>query len=251
MIVALALQVATNYANDYSDGIRGTDSDENRVGPVRLVGQGLATPGEVKRATLMAFGVAGVFGTALAISVGPELFVVGAAAIAAGWFYTGGPRPYGYAGMGEVFVFVFFGVVATAGSTYVQTGSLSALGLGASIPVGLLATALLVINNLRDIPGDTKVNKRTLAVRLGDKRTRTLYVAMLLCAFGFVPVVSGLGGRPFGGAALLAVLLARVPVVKVLTGARGPELIEVLGDTGKVQLLFGVLFAVGLSIIPT
>ncbi|MCB1031237.1 MAG: 1,4-dihydroxy-2-naphthoate octaprenyltransferase, partial [Acidimicrobiales bacterium] len=109
MIVALALQVATNYANDYSDGIRGTDSDENRVGPVRLVGQGLATPGEVKRATLMAFGVAGVFGTALAISVGPELFVVGAAAIAAGWFYTGGPRPYGYAGMGEVFVFVFFG----------------------------------------------------------------------------------------------------------------------------------------------
>lgn len=251
MVVALALQVATNYANDYSDGIRGTDSDEHRVGPVRLVGQGLASPGDVKRATLLAFGVAGVFGAALAVTVGPELFLVGAGAIAAGWFYTGGPKPYGYSGLGEIFVFVFFGVVATAGSAYVQTGSLSALGLGASVPVGLLATALLVINNLRDIPGDTKVGKRTLAVRLGDKRTRFLYVAMILGAFMLVPVVSGLGGRPFGAAALLAVLLARVPVVKVLTGATGPGLIEVLGDTGKVQLLFGVLFAGGLSIIPS
>lgn len=251
MVVALALQVATNYANDYSDGIRGTDSDEHRVGPVRLVGQGLASPGDVKRATLLAFGVAGVFGAALAVTVGPELFLVGAGAIAAGWFYTGGPKPYGYSGLGEIFVFVFFGVVATAGSAYVQTGSLSALGLWALVPVGLLATALLVINNLRDIPGDTKVGKRTLAVRLGDKRTRFLYVAMILGAFMLVPVVSGLGGRPFGAAALLAVLLARVPVVKVLTGATGPGLIEVLGDTGKVQLLFGVLFAGGLSIIPS
>ncbi|HRA35704.1 MAG TPA: 1,4-dihydroxy-2-naphthoate polyprenyltransferase, partial [Acidimicrobiales bacterium] len=168
LVVSLALQVATNYANDYSDGVRGTDADDRRVGPVRLVGQGLASPGAVKRAALTAFAVAGAVGAALAVAVGPELFVVGALAIAAGWFYTGGPRPYGYAGLGEVFVFVFFGVVATAGSAYVQTGELTALALGASVPVGFLATALLVVNNLRDIPGDTAVGKRTLAVRLGD-----------------------------------------------------------------------------------
>ncbi|HRW38879.1 MAG TPA: 1,4-dihydroxy-2-naphthoate polyprenyltransferase [Aquihabitans sp.] len=250
MVVALALQVATNYANDYSDGIRGTDADDKRVGPVRLVGQGLASPGAVKRATLVAFGVAGLVGALLAIAVGPELFVVGAAAIAAGWFYTGGPRPYGYAGLGEAFVFTFFGVVATAGSAYVQTGSLSALALGASVPVGLLATALLVVNNLRDIPGDSQVGKRTLAVRLGDARTRKLYAAIVAAAFACVPFVSGLSGRPYGAAALLAVLLARVPVVKVLSGAVGPALIEVLGDTGKVQLLFGLLFTIGLSILP-
>jgi 1,4-dihydroxy-2-naphthoate octaprenyltransferase len=251
MVVALALQVATNYANDYSDGIRGTDADDKRVGPVRLVGQGLASPGAVKRAAIASFAVAGLVGAALALAVGPELFVVGAAAIAAGWFYTGGPRPYGYAGLGEAFVFTFFGVVATAGSTYVQTGSLTWLSLGASVPVGLLATALLVINNLRDIPGDTQVGKRTLAVRLGDQRTRVLYTAMVVGAFVCVPFVAGLGERPYGGAALFAVLLARVPVVKVLSGARGPELIEVLGDTGKVQLLFGALFTIGLSVLPT
>ena len=139
-MVSLALQVATNYANDYSDGVRGTDADDRRVGPVRLVGQGLASPGAVKRAALTAFAVAGAVGAALAVAVGPELFVVGALAIAAGWFYTGGPRPYGYAGLGEVFVFVFFGVVATAGSAYVQTGELTALALGASVPVGFLET---------------------------------------------------------------------------------------------------------------
>jgi 1,4-dihydroxy-2-naphthoate octaprenyltransferase len=249
MVVALALQVATNYANDYSDGIRGTDADDKRVGPVRLVGQGLAKPSSVKKAALLSFAVAGLVGTALALAVGPELFVVGAAAIAAGWFYTGGPKPYGYAGLGEAFVFVFFGVVATAGSTYVQTGSLTALGLGASIPVGLLATALLVVNNLRDIPGDTEVGKRTLAVRLGDQRTRTLYAAMLVVAFVLVPLVAGLGGRPVAALALLAVFVARKPVFEVLSGARGPALIPVLGDTGKTQLVFGLLFTIGLSII--
>lgn len=248
MVVALALQVATNYANDYSDGIRGTDADDRRVGPVRLVGQGLAAPSAVKRAAMAAFGVAGLVGAALALAVGPELFVVGAAAIAAGWFYTGGPRPYGYAGLGEAFVFVFFGVVATVGSTYVQTGSVSGLALAASVPVGCLATALLVINNLRDIPGDTAVGKRTLAVVLGDRRTRILYVALLLVAFIAVPPVSALSGRPVGALALGAVLLARVPVVAVLSGARGAALIGVLGDTGKVQLAYGVLFTIGLSI---
>ena len=249
MVVALALQVATNYANDYSDGIRGTDADDKRVGPVRLVGQGLAKPSSVKKAALLSFAVAGLVGTALALAVGPELFVVGAAAIAAGWFYTGGPKPYGYAGLGEAFVFVFFGVVATAGSTYVQTGSLTALGLGASIPVGLLATALLVVNNLRDIPGDTEVGKRTLAVRLGDQRTRTLYAGMMVATFVLVPLVAGLSGRPVGAIALIAVFVARKPVFEVLSGARGPALIPVLGDTGKTQLAFGLLFTIGLSII--
>jgi len=249
MVVALALQVATNYANDYSDGVRGTDSEGRRVGPVRLVGQGLASPRSVKLAAFAAFGVAGLAGTALAVAVGPELFVVGALAIAAGWFYTGGPRPYGYAGFGEVFVFVFFGVVATAGSTYVQVGHVDGLGLAASVPVGLLATALLVVNNLRDIPGDTASGKRTLAVRLGDRRTRVLYTALLALPFVAVPFVAGLGGRPAGALALAALLLATRPVTAVLGGARGPELIPVLGATGRVQLAFGALLALGLSII--
>ncbi len=250
LLVSLALQVATNYANDYSDGIRGTDSDALRVGPVRLVGQGLKPPGQVKRAAMTSFGVAGAAGLALAWVIGPELVLIGAAAIAAGWFYTGGPRPYGYAGLGEAFVFVFFGVVATAGSAYVQTDSLSGLALGASVPVGFLATALLVVNNLRDIPGDSEVGKRTLAVRLGEARTRRLYVGLLLGAFLAVPLVAGLGGRPVGAIAMLAVLPAQGPVTKVLRGDRGRDLVVVLGETGRVQLIFGILFAVGLSVIP-
>jgi 1,4-dihydroxy-2-naphthoate octaprenyltransferase len=249
MVVALALQVATNYANDYSDGVRGTDADDKRVGPVRLVGQGLAAPRSVKIAALLSFAVAGVVGAALALAVGPELFVVGAAAIAAGWFYTGGPRPYGYAGFGEVFVFVFFGVVATAGSTYVQTGRLDALGLAASVPVGLLATALLVVNNLRDIPGDTVSGKRTLAVRLGDQRTRYLYTALMALPFVCVPFIAGLSGRLLAAVALTAVILATKPVTAVLAGARGPALIPVLGATGRVQLVFGALLTIGLAVI--
>ncbi len=250
LVVALALQVGTNYANDYSDGIRGTDADERRVGPVRLVGQGLKPPGQVKRAALASFAVAGLAGLALAVAVGPELVVVGAAAIAAGWFYTGGSRPYGYAGFGEVFVFVFFGVVATAGSAYVQTGHLAGLALGASIPVGFLATALLVVNNLRDIPGDTEVGKQTLAVRLGDRRTRALYAVLVVGAFLAVPPVAGLGERPAGAAALVAIFLARRPLTHVLGGARGKDLIPVLGATGRVQLAFGLLLALGLAFIP-
>ncbi len=248
LIVALALQVATNFANDYSDGIRGTDAAERRVGPVRLVGQGLARPGAVKRAAFASFGVAGLAGLALAVAVGPELLVVGGAAIAAGWFYTGGPRPYGYAGFGELFVFVFFGVVATVGSTYVQTDRITGLSLAASVPVGLLATALLVVNNLRDIPGDTHAGKRTLAVRLGDPRTRLLYVLLVVLPFVAVPFVCGLGGRPVGALALVALLLAQRPVLLVLQGARGPDLIPVLVRTGQVQLLFGGLLALGIAI---
>ena len=245
-LVALALQVGTNYANDYSDGVRGTDSNERRVGPVRLVGSGLRPPRAVKRAALLSFLVAGVAGLALAIAVGPELLVVGAAAIAAGWFYTGGSHPYGYLGLGELFVFVFFGVVATAGSAYVQEESLSWLALGASVPVGFLATALLVVNNLRDIPGDTASGKRTLAVRLGESGTRVLYVALLVGAVVMVPLVAGLGDRFGAAAALAAVPLARRPVIEVLSGARGAALIPVLGATGQVQLVFGALLAAGL-----
>jgi 1,4-dihydroxy-2-naphthoate polyprenyltransferase len=247
-LVALALQVGTNYANDYSDGVRGTDSGERRVGPVRLVGSGLRSPGAVKRAALVAFGVAAVAGLALALAVGPELLVVGAAAIAAGWFYTGGRHPYGYLGLGEVFVFVFFGVVATVGSQYVQQEDVALLAVAASVPVGLLATALLVVNNLRDIPGDTASGKRTLAVRLGDRSTRVLYVSLLVGAVLMVPVIAGLGGRPAAVLSLAAVPLARKPVTEVLSGARGGALIRVLGATGRVQLVFGTLLAAGLWI---
>ncbi len=245
-VVALALQVGTNYANDYSDGVRGTDRGDRRVGPVRLVGSGLRAPGTVKRAALASFLVAGVAGLALAIAVGWELLVVGALAMAAGWFYTGGPRPYGYLGLGELFVFVFFGVVATAGSAYVQDESLSALALAASVPVGLLATALLVVNNLRDIPGDTASGKRTLAVRLGDRRTRWFYVGLLVGAVVMVPVVAAVGERAGAALALAAVPLGRRPVIAVLGGARGGGLVPVLGETGRLQLAFGVLLALGL-----
>ncbi len=246
--VALFLQIGTNYANDYSDGVRGTDDPGRRVGPVRLVGWGLQPPRAVKRAALLSFAVAGIAGLAIAVAVGPEVLIVGAAAMAAGWFYTGGSHPYGYYGLGEVFVFVFFGVVATVGSTYVQVESVTALSAVASVPVGLLATALLVINNLRDIPGDTLSGKRTLAVRLGDARTRWLYVGMLVAAFACIPLVAGGFDRAAAAAALVGIVLARRPVLKVLEGASGPALIPVLGATGRVQLVTGVLLAGGLWI---
>jgi 1,4-dihydroxy-2-naphthoate octaprenyltransferase len=244
--VALLLQIGTNFANDYSDGVRGTDAPGRRVGPVRLVGWGLKPPGHVKRAAVLCFGLAALAGLALAAAVGPELIVVGAAAIAAGWFYTGGQHPYGYYGFGELFVFVFFGVVATAGTAYVQHEQLTALALVASVPVGLLATALLVINNLRDIPGDTESGKRTLAVRLGDRRTRGLYVGLLVVTFLVgVPIVAGGFGHPWAAASLVGVVLARKPVTTVLEGARGPALIPVLAATGQVQLAAGLLLAGG------
>lgn len=246
LLVALALQIGVNYANDYSDGIRGTDDD--RVGPMRLTGSGMKRPGAVKRAAFAAFGVAAVIGLALAVATSWWLIVVGAAAIAAGWFYTGGPRPYGYAGLGEVFVFVFFGVVATTGSAFVQIERITPLTLLISIPVGLFATALLVVNNLRDIPGDTEVGKNTLAVRLGDKRTRILYVLLMVIPFVTVPFICGLANRPLGAASLFVILLARIPVQKVLEGARGAALIPVLGWTGRVQLAFSIVLTAGLFI---
>ena len=251
MVVALAIQVATNFSNDYSDGKRGTDDPGQRVGPVRLVGWGLKPASAVKTAAIISFGVAAVAGLTLVVALrDPKLILVGAASFAAGWFYTGGPRPYGYAGFGELFVFTFFGVVATAGSCYVQLEKLTGLALGASVPVGLLATALLVTNNLRDIPGDTVVGKRTLAVRLGDRRTRALYMALLVGAFVSVPLVCGLGERPLGAISLAAILLARRPVTLVLGGAAGKDLIPVLAGTARVQLAFGLLLAAGLTVHP-
>jgi 1,4-dihydroxy-2-naphthoate octaprenyltransferase len=246
LVVSLALQVATNYANDYSDGVRGTD--EVRVGPVRLVASGLATPKAVKRAAFIAFGVAGVAGLALAVAVGPELLIVGALAMLAAWFYTGGPKPYGYYGLGELFVFVFFGLVATAGTTYVLVERLTGLAVFASVPVGFLVTALLVVNNLRDIPTDELAGKRTLAVRLGEQRTRVLYTVLVTAAFVVIPLFA-LFGRPGAALALAAVALARRPVQRVLEGARGPQLIPVLGDTGRLHLLFGALLTIGLVLV--
>ena len=248
LVVALALQIATNYANDYSDGKRGTDDPSKRVGPPRLVGNGLATAAEVKRAMMIAFGVALGAGGVLVLRVGWELIPVGIAAVAAGYFYTGGPKPYGYLGLGEAFVFVFFGLVATAGSTYVQLGEITWVSLGCAVMVGCFATALLVVNNLRDIPGDTVSGKRTLAVKLGDRRTRVLYSALMVAPFLILPFVAGLGGAPVGSLAFAAVMVATPPVRTVLGGATGMGLIPVLGGTGKAQMAFGILLAAGLII---
>ena len=244
-VVALALQIATNYANDYSDGVKGTDAV--RVGPVRLVAGGLASAADVKRAAFLAFGIAGVVGAMLAIAVGPELFLVGAAAIAAGWFYTGGPKPYGYYGFGELFVFVFFGLVATAGTTYVLLERLTGTALVAGVAVGFLACALLVVNNLRDIPTDSVAGKRTLAVRLGDRATRWLYVALIAGA-ALVIVVLAVSTQRWAVAlgALGPLVLGVVPARAVLGGARGPALIPVLGRTARTQLATGVLLSLGL-----
>ena len=242
LVVSLALQVATNYANDYSDGVRGTD--DARVGPVRLVASGLKSPAAVKLAAYGSFAVAGVVGLVLAAFAGWWLILVGAASIAAGWFYTGGPRPYGYAGLGELFVFVFFGLVATAGTAFVQLGHLTALAGLAAAPVGLLSVALLVVNNLRDIPGDSTAGKRTLAVRIGAPGTRVLFAACLLVPFLFALAMASY--RVGSLLALAALPLALAPIQRVRAGAAGPALIPVLGDTGRTQLAFGILLAVGL-----
>jgi 1,4-dihydroxy-2-naphthoate polyprenyltransferase len=244
LVVAVAIQIGTNYANDYSDGIRGTDT--RRVGPVRLVASGLAPAAAVRRAAIISFGVAALAGLALAAAAGWWLILVGAASVAAGWLYTGGPRPYGYVGLGEVFVFVFFGLVATVGSAYVQLERITGLAVVASVPVGLLAVALLVVNNLRDIPGDTASGKRTLAVRVGDRVTRRLYAACVLIPFALVPALAA--SRPGALLALAALPLAIAPVRRVLAGEEGRGLIPVLGATGRLQLVFGALLAIGIWI---
>ena len=246
LVVALALQVAVNYANDYSDGVRGTDDE--RVGPMRLVGSGRATPAAVKSAAFLAFGVAAVAGLVLAATTAWWLVAVGLVSIVAAWFYTGGSKPYGYLGLGEVMVFCFFGLVAVLGTVYVQTQSWLWPGLYAAIGVGALACAILVANNLRDIPTDTVAGKRTLAVRLGDERTRYLYAFLVLVAAAAVVAVAA---ATTWWALLGLVFLARAaaPTRAVLGGAAGPALIPVLAATGASELVWSVAVAVPLLVL--
>jgi 1,4-dihydroxy-2-naphthoate octaprenyltransferase len=244
LIVSLALQVGVNYANDYSDGVRGTDTA--RVGPVRLVAAGLASPAAVKRAAMVAFGVAALVGLVLAAATTWWLVAVGVACVAAAWGYTGGPVPYGYLGLGEVFVFVFFGLVATVGTTYVASGRVTALAVLAGCGVGCFACALLVVNNLRDIPTDARAGKRTLAVRLGDPRTRGLYVGLVVAAFAVIALAAAWRLPALLG--LLAVPFAVGPATAVVDRASGPALIAVLGGTGRAQLAYGASFALGLAV---
>jgi len=242
LVVSLALQVGVNYANDYSDGVRGTD--EKRVGPLRLVGSGLVAPKSVKRAAFIAFGVAAVAGLLIALATSLWLIIVGALCIGAGWLYTGGPKPYGYMGLGELFVFIFFGVIATCGTMFAITQHVTLLSLFASVAVGCLAVALLVINNLRDIPGDTEVGKVTLAVRLGDKKTRSLYnLLFVACGVAIVLCASSRRGSIVG---LLGLVVAIPAIRTVRSGATGRDLIAVLATTGKTQMATGLLLSLGL-----
>jgi 1,4-dihydroxy-2-naphthoate octaprenyltransferase len=244
LVVALALQVGVNYANDYSDGRRGTDA--HRQGPVRLTASGVVAPEAVRTAALAAFLVATVAGLALAVAVDLRLILVGVACIAAAALYTGGPRPYGYSGFGEVAVLVFFGFVATAGSAYVQLERLPTVALVAALPVGLLACAILVANNLRDIGTDAEAGKRTLAVRLGPARTRRLYGACVGAAFATVIALALT--RPPAALALLAVPLAVAPMRIVSTRSDPPSLVAALVATARLQLVASVLLAAGLWI---
>jgi 1,4-dihydroxy-2-naphthoate octaprenyltransferase len=244
LVVALSLQVGVNFANDYSDGIRGTD--EVRVGPVRLVGQRLAEPRSVKIAAFACFFFAGLMGLALVgLSQLWIMIPIGAAAIVAAWYYTGGSRPYGYLGLGELFVFVFFGLVATLGTMATMTPP-TAAGWWGAIGVGALASAILVANNLRDIPTDREHGKLTLAVRMGERGTRAFYVALVAVAF----VMTGLASltSPWALLSLLAAPLVVRPMQAVVGRATGPGLIPALAGTGQFQLAWSLLLAVGLAL---
>ncbi len=237
LIVSVALQVGVNYANDYSDGIRGTDED--RVGPMRLVGSGLVEAPLVKRAAFLSFGVAAIAGLALAATTAWWLVAVGAVCVVAAWFYTGGAKPYGYIGLGEVMVFVFFGLVAVMGTTYVQTESTDSGpvvdSLWAAIPIGALACAVLVVNNLRDIPTDRESHKLTLAVRLGDARTRIFFAMIIvLAAAGVIGLASTTTWWALTG--LVLVPLCGRPLRRVLSGKQGPALVPAIQQIGISQL---------------
>jgi len=240
--VGVWLQIGVNFANDYSDGVKG--SDANRVGPTRLVASGLATAVQVKRAAFISFGIASIAGIWLSLLSSPWLLLVGVAAIAAAWGYTGGKNPYGYSGLGEVSVFIFFGLTATVGTYYAQTGHVTALSVLCAVPMGALACAILAVNNLRDRAQDELVGKRTLAVRLGDSKARKGFVALLVIAH-----LSALATLLPWSLLTLAVLPLTFSISRsVISGASGASLIPLLGKTGKLQMLFGVLFAIALAI---
>ena len=244
LIVSLSLQIAVNYANDFSDGVRGTDT--NRVGPTRLVASKLATASSVKNASFISFFVAIIAGTLLAFNTSIWLIAVGLISILAAWGYTGGKKPYGYLGFGEVVVFIFFGIVATVGSYYVQVEQISSSALLLSIPMGSLSCAILVINNLRDLNQDKLVSKRTMAVKLGDANTRIFYLLLLVLA-----QVSAAAAASINNYALLTLLwlpLTYSAANQVLKGASSKELITILGKTSRLQLLLAVTLAVSLSI---
>lgn len=240
LIVSLSLQVGVNYANDYSDGIRGTDA--NRVGPTRITASGLATPASVKTAAFIAFGVGAVAGLGLAVMTSWWLIAVGVASILAAWGYTGGKNPYGYIGLGELFVFIFFGVVATVGTFYVQTEIITLDSILASIPMGTFACALLAINNIRDRALDAPAGKKTLAVRLGDRKARYFFASLI--ALGYVAALA------IGSIWILLTLLTAPVALGLVRGVlgdlQGRELIPYLAKTGKLQLLFAIVFSASL-----
>jgi 1,4-dihydroxy-2-naphthoate octaprenyltransferase len=240
--VAVWLQIGVNFANDYSDGVKGTDAD--RVGPIRLVASGIATARSVKFAAFISFAIASMAGTWLALLTSPLLILVGIFSIAAAWGYTGGKNPYGYRGLGELSVFLFFGVIATMGTYYAQTEELTLLSFIVSIPMGALSCAILSINNLRDRPKDQLVGKQTVAVRIGDRKARLLYVGLLV--FAHVAAVATL--IPTTLLTLLALPMSFSISRQVLSGISGKDLIPVLGRTGKLQMFFAILFAIGLGI---
>ena len=242
LIVSLALQIGVNYANDYSDGIRGTDND--RIGPSRITAGGLAKPVQVKSAAFISFGVAAVAGLGLAITTSWWLIAVGAISIAAAWGYTGGKNPYGYIGLGELFVFIFFGLVATVGTFYVQVDEITAQSILAGVIVGSLACAILVINNVRDRAKDEVVGKRTLAVRLGDKNSRILYSVLVTAPY----LLTAGFGSPWTMLTLLTLPMT-ISILKALwSGIQGADLIALLGKTGKLQMLFSLALSLALII---
>jgi 1,4-dihydroxy-2-naphthoate octaprenyltransferase len=241
LLVSLALQIGVNYANDYSDGIRGTD--DSRIGPVRLTASGLASPKSVRAAALISFLIAALIGLTLAVATSWWIILVGALAINAAWGYTGGANPYGYKGLGEISVFLFFGIVATVGSYYVQTEELNLQIFIVAIPMGSLACAILAINNLRDRAQDQIVGKKTLAVRLGERGARKLYMALLISAHLFALLTL----QPAVLLTLLAAPLTWKLTRGVASGVSGAELIPYLAKTGKLQLVFAILFALGLT----
>jgi 1,4-dihydroxy-2-naphthoate polyprenyltransferase len=245
LVGSIFIQIGTNLSNDYSDARRGADTEE-RLGPVRVTAGGLVPPRKVLVATWLAFAIAVAAGAYLIALVGWELLAIGAASILAGVLYTGGPRPYGYEGLGELFVFLFFGVVAVTGSYYVQTEQLTWLALALSVPVGLLAAAILVVNNIRDLETDRRAGKRTLAVRLGRERARRLFAVMVTLPFAIVIAIAAVDGRPEVLVALLAAPLAPPLARTVSSRTDGPSLNMALARCGALLALFSVLLSAGL-----